>query len=137
MTAPVAVQSRQLVRAQPYGTQNEFSALVIANGDTVVYDYDIATVITDRNQLLVTAPNALPSVGPYLDLQVLMSGIGTVDIITIPTGFSMITGPLAVAADTPFIISMLRVPASFVSVYIRNTSGGNVTVSGGVYIRSN
>jgi len=137
------LQGRQLVRAQPYGAQKVFVQSVVANTAILEAGFDLAIVLTDRNQFAIPAdPSQRPAaVGPYLDATVRADQAGNLDVfIVIDNGgpaFSMLGGALAVVANVPTIISMLRIPARYVVVQYQNTGGVNATADFGCYIRSN
>lgn len=135
------IQARQVVRAQPYGTQITFVAAVVPDTDTLSATFDIQVIIADRNQAALGVINALQSVGPYLDVMVFSTGIGTIDVtISVDTGGgfrSMLVAPIAVAVSVMTTINQLRIPARYGNVTFTNTSGGDATVDFGAYVRSN
>jgi hypothetical protein len=136
------VQSRQLVRTQPYAAQRTFGDYVLANSSTLSTFFDLAIVVTDTNQLLNTDQLGQPTVGPYLDVSVLMTTAGVLDIqIAIDLGAggwtSMLAAPLAVVANVPLFVSGLRIPARGVSTVLANNSGSSATVQFGAFVRSN
>lgn len=136
------LQTRRLVRAQPYGTQVTFIQETVANGATLSAVFDVSIVVADRNQLSAGGPaDALPSVGPNLDVALFSDGIGTLDIqLAIDGGgsfYSALVAPLAVPASQLLPVNMFRVSGRFVNVEFTNTSGGPVDVDFGAYMRSN
>jgi hypothetical protein len=136
------LQSRQLVRSQPYGTQKVYIQQIVANNGVLEASFDISVVIADRNQLAAQASvTGVASVGPYLDVMVLSDVIGTVDILfQVDNGGlarSVLAAPLPVAAGTVLTVSGLRVTARYVYVDYTNTSGGNATTDFGCFMRSN
>lgn len=137
------IQARSLVRAQPYGAQVTYIQSPVANPGGLEASFDLAVVITEPAQFESGnfGTTTIPAVGPYLDMTVFSTGIGTVDIqVAIDYGAStesILAAPLAVAANVMFVISALRIPARFVNASFTNTSGGAVTVDFGAFIRSN
>lgn len=127
-------QPREIVRTQPYRAQQEYIGEVVLNNGTIGAIFDTLGVTTDPAQLVgaqVTA--AIPAVGPFLDVTVYSTGIGTLDVILrmASTGqnLTMLAAPIAVPALTMFpAVVGLRIPARFVSVVFTNTSGGSATV---------
>jgi hypothetical protein len=139
-----SLQTRTLVRAQPYGTQVTFVQHVTANNAVLEASFDLALVITDRNQLFpptTLSDTGIPSVGPYLDVMVSSDQIGTLDVLVqVDTGAfakSLLAAIIPVAAGTPVFITMLRIPARYVYVDYKNTSGVSATTDFGSYLRSN
>jgi hypothetical protein len=144
--SPSPFQAREVVRSQPYGTQKTYIQQVVANNGILLITFDIAQVITDRNQLfppVTVSSSGIPSVGPYLDVMVVSTGIGTLDAAAFvdsgaPFASSLLAAPIAVPV-IPLIatITGLRIPARYCSVQFQNTSGGDVTVDFGAFMRSN
>jgi hypothetical protein len=134
--------SRALVRPIPFASNKTFRNAALANAGTLIAAFDVGLVVTDRNQFLGTAnPSADPTqfaVGPYCDMGVFATGIGTVlfEYAVDSTCSYRTVNTVAIAANTWANVSELRVTGRFLRVTFTNTSGGAVTVEFGVYIRS-
>lgn len=135
-------QSRNLVRAQPYKTQQTVIQQTVANLATVSFVFEISSVLCDRNQLHAGIINSLPSVGPYLDAFVLVDVGGCtwdVKCAADATGgfYTILAAPIALAAGTPAAtIAGLRIPARYGQLLFTNLSGGNAVVDMGAYLGS-
>jgi hypothetical protein len=134
--------TRELVRPLPSSAQSETVNAALANAGTIQVAYDVALVVTDRNQLgggaAPGAPTPRFAIGPLLDVVVFSSAVGTLLIEYGVAGGSY--HPLsnsAVPASTLVNISGLRITARFVRITFTNTSGGNAAVEFGAYVRSN
>lgn len=136
------LQSRQLVRAQPYRTQKQFSQQVVAAaGLTAIFD--VSLVVSDRNQLGAgNVALSLPSVGPWLDCVVRADQIGTIDILVAigATGFSLysiLPAPLPIVAGTLLVVaSGLRITGRYIEVAYVNTSANTANVELGAFVGS-
>lgn len=134
--------TRELVRPLPSSAQSETVNAALGNGATIQVAFDVALVVTDRNQLGVGAAPGTPTpriaIGPLCDVVVFSSGVGTLIIeYGVAGGSYRQLSSTGVPASTLVNISGLRVTARFVRVTFTNTSGGNAAVEFGAYIRSN
>src|SRR5215813_6388724 len=125
--------TRELVRPLPSAAQFENVNAALGNGATIQVAYDVALVVTDRNQLGGGAAPGTPTprfaIGPLLDVVVFSSGIGTLLIeYGVAGGSYRQLSSTAVPASTLVNISGLRITARFVRITFTNTSGGAAAV---------
>lgn len=136
------ILTRELVRTIPFAAQSTVRNAALAAAGTIVAAFDIATHVTDVNQLLTGAlPSAdptIPAVGPNLDVLVFADGPGTLLIqfcVDASCSYRQISNSV-VPASTAVNISGLRITGRFARVTYTNTSGVAEVVEFGAYVRS-
>lgn len=135
------VLSRELIRFIPFATQKTF-VQALGAGAALTVEYDVARIVTDRNQLLAGAfpGGAQPAsaVGPFLDALWFSPQNGTIEVdYAVDQGAAYRQISLTnVLAAIPGNISGLRITGRFVRVIFTNTAGVPAAVEFGVYIRS-
>lgn len=140
-TTPII--AHDAVRAIPIAAQRTELTAALANGASLVAEWDVAKRITDPNQLLAGAfpgGGAAPAlaIGPNLDALWFsdQAGLVTVAFAVDQGGAYRNLFQSIVAANVPGNISGLRITGRFVRVTYLNNSGVAALVEFGVYVRS-
>jgi hypothetical protein len=134
---------RTLVRNIPFAAQKTFVNAALANGGTMVAEFDIALAVSDQNQLLAGAfpgiTNPPKAIGPFLDAVGFSVGAGRIDVeyaVDLGCSYRFAMPGTIVPANTLTNISGLRITGRFVRITYTNTSGAPQNTEFGVYIRS-